>query len=246
MNPPAVPDVRAIANRPVPMPRGAVGRRAVSALSVAVLLALGALVLLRRPVAVTPQPAPEASVGITGADAGPSSGRDPSEPGAMATAGTVAGAVQGGAARPWWAELSEPEAAVRREDFGWMAAQPGAFPEFGEIVRQLGDAGVPEEIVKMEAREVLGALLQRRQSMLTAGELAGTAAGESSEGMAEADRLLAAKFAGKAAEAEAEVHARLGSMGIPRESPVAARILQLAPTTPLRPLGHRPPPWSPR
>ncbi len=184
------------------------------------------------PVSV-PNPTP-AVVGGTGSVAsGTESPPSGASVGVSARAGTAVAAVGD---RPWWAVLSPDEVAARGMDFEFMQEQPGAFPEFGEIVRQLMDAGVPAEIVRLESREILGALLQRRQSRLLSAELVGEAARDESDAMAEANRLLAAKFGEKADGAEDEVIGRLSGMGIARDSRVAVRILQLGPTTPLRPL----------
>jgi hypothetical protein len=137
---------------------------------------------------------------------------------------------------PWWASLPPEEVAVRREDFDYMYGQPGAFPEFSEIVRQLSDAGVPMDIVRMESREIFGALLQRRTYALASADMHGSAARADSEGSAQGQRILAAALADKAAVAEAEVRGRLTNNGVELDSTAATRILQLYPTAPLRQL----------
>ena len=143
-------------------------------------------------------------------------------------------------AQPWWALLTPAEAKVRAEDFEFMYDQPGAFPEFSEISRQLTDAGVPIEIVRLESREIFGALLQRRMYSISSVEFHGAAEQETSEGMREADRLVVSVFTDRAAAAEAEVLSRLTNNGVALDSEPARRILQLGPTTPLRPLDPAP------
>ena len=140
------------------------------------------------------------------------------------------------ASRPWWTTIPEAEAQQRRADFDFMYDQPGAFPEFSEIARQLADAGMPMEVVRMEARELLGALLERRTFSMTAGDRFLAANHEETEGGMIATRMIGDAFAIKAKEAEAELLGRLTNSGVPLDSTAAIRILQLEPKTPLRQL----------
>ena len=131
---------------------------------------------------------------------------------------------EGAAKQPWWASLTPAEVKVREEDFEFLYDQPGAFPEFSEITRQLTEAGVPIQIVRLESREIFGALLQRRMYAMSSAEFQGAAEPDTSEEMKEANRLMASVLSERAAVGEAEVVSRLTNNGVALDSEPARRI----------------------
>ena len=131
---------------------------------------------------------------------------------------------------------------ARRRDFEYMRSAPGAFPELGEIHRQLLDASVPTQILEMECREIFGALLEQWQYQRLESEHSSPLPEDPEGHQQESLRLLCEFYRGEAERAGQETVARLTSMGIEPDSETAHRILQLRPTTPLVPLATTPTP----
>ncbi len=146
--------------------------------------------------------------------------------------------------QPWWALLTPEDVQARREDYEFMYNRPGAFPEFSEITRQLRDAGVPEEVVWMESRGLFGILHRYQQYQVTSDELQRAADTDTSPTLRDANRTAARDYGDRADDAQAEVRARLTENGVAPDSEPGRRILQLRPTTPLRPLPLIPAPGA--
>ena len=144
--------------------------------------------------------------------------------------------------KPWWSTLSKAEIEARHDDFEFMRGEPGAWPEFVEIHRQMLDAGVPRDIYEMECREVFGALLDLSQYERLEGEIM-LPVRMNPDHPHKGEREAAAKvYAENRRAAEAEVRARLESVGFAPDSDAVARIFQLRPMNPLRRLATDPPP----
>jgi hypothetical protein len=183
-------------------------------------------------------PIPESSVAAPGR----SPVRTRAHPTSDSRTVAVAATAIPGAPKPWWATLSREEVEARREDFEHMRQAPGAWPEFGEIHRQLMDAGVPREIFEMECREIYGALLDRMQAEESEAQFSRPVPDDAPPGEKENCEAVAAHFRRDRLKALAEVHERLASVGIVTDSEATERILQLRPHNPLRPLATDPPP----
>lgn len=146
------------------------------------------------------------------------------------------------AAEPWWSSIPAEERTARLQDFEYMRSLPGSFPEFNLLVHELVEAGVAREAVEMEAREVLGALLERRMfERLRDEDL--LPVGDDPLGLLRSNReMMAEHFESKRKVAADEAVERLASLGIAADSEAGERILQLRPTSPLVPLAAATPP----